>query len=330
MYHFQRKPRAIGNFSLEFVFQDVRQRLSDRILFTVIIANELSNGVIRRIKNIFQAYRSQGPVNHITGDIHYIALLMKKNKTILTIHDCGFMVTKNPLKRWALKWFWLKIPVWKSKYVTSVSTKTKEDIIRYTRCKDSKIKVIPVAVSDYYVPVPKQFNAAYPVLLQIGTAPNKNLARVITAIAGLKCKFVIVGEISTEHKKLLEEFHIDYINEYNISADRMRQHYIDCDIVVYASTLEGFGMPIIEANCVERVVIAGNNSSMPEVGSTAACYVDALSVNAIREGIERVIRDDQYRNELIANGRTNKLRFNGDRIAEMYFDLYQQVSRKAI
>jgi len=325
VYHFQRKPRSAGNYSLEFIFQDVRNRLSDRVKFTVIIANHLSNGFVMRVKNILQVWKAQGPINHVTGDIHYITLLMSRHKTILTILDCGFMSEKNPLKRWIFKWIWLNIPVSKSTYITAISEMTKADIVKYSGCAPEKIFVIPVAISDQFVPFPREFNTTRPVLLQIGTAPNKNIERLIKAIDGMSCSLVIIGKLSDVHKELLNQHHIDFVNKLNLSQEEIIREYIDCDLVVFASTLEGFGMPILEANCVERPVVAGDNSSMPEVGGNAACYVDAYSEQSIRQGIERVIHDTDFRNQLLINGRENRKRFNADHIADMYYDLYKRL-----
>jgi glycosyltransferase involved in cell wall biosynthesis len=325
VYHFQRKPRASGNFSLEFIFQDVRNRLADRVQFTVIIANHISNGFFKRFKNMWQAWRQQGPINHVTGDIHYITLFMAKRKTILTILDCGFMNEKNPLKRWILKWFWLKIPVWKSAYITAISSTTKADIIKYSGCSENKVVVIPVAISEKFVPAPRVFNTSCPVLLQIGASPNKNIERLIRAIEGLHCQLVIIGKLSDYQINLIAHHQINFVNKFNISQEEIIQEYENCDIVVFASTLEGFGMPILEANTVERPVLAGNNSSMPEVGGNAAFFVDANSEQSIRQGIERLIQDDKFRNQLLVNGRENRKRFQADHIANMYFELYQRI-----
>ena len=85
-------------------------------------------------------------------------------------------------------------------------------------------------------------------------------------------------------------------------------------------------MPIIEANCIERVVVTSNISSMPEVAENAACLVDPYSVNSIREGFEKVISNDFYRDNLISNGRANKIRFDANKIAFLYLDVYKQLS----
>ena len=60
---------------------------------------------------------------------------------------------------------------------------------------------------------------------------------------------------------------------------------MNTDILSFVSTYEGFGMPIVEANAIGRVVVTSNVLSMPEVAGNAAHLVDPFDVNSIREGI---------------------------------------------
>jgi len=320
--HFQRRQRTEGNFSLEFIFEDVRENLAGKINFKVVYAKYFSNGIFKRLANMLDSVKHQSDINHVTGDIHYINLLFDKNKTILTVLDCGFMYLGNAIGRSIYKLFWLTLPEKKSKYITAISTATKSEIVKFTGCDPSKVFVIPVAVSNLYQPRFKEFNAQCPVLLQIGTSSNKNIARLVEGISGIDCKLVIIGRVDPVLKKHLEYHRINYINKVNLSMDELYGEYVNCDIVTFISTFEGFGMPIIEGNCVERVVITGNTTSMPEVGGNAAHYVDPFSVDEIRKGMQRLITDGKYRESLIENGRKNKLRFSNEKIANMYYDLY--------
>lgn len=98
-------------------------------------------------------------------------------------------------------------------------------------------------------------------------------------------------------------------------------------MVAFASTFEGFGMPIIEANITGRVVVTSNTSSMPEVAANAAEFVNPLDVEDIRRGFLKVINEDAYREQLIENGFTNAKRFNKQTIANQYFNLYRTIAK---
>lgn len=327
--HIQRKRRANSNFSLEFIFTDVRERLKHRFDFSLIIASKTSNGLWNRLINIVQVCIQQGNINHVTGDIHYVTYLLRKRGTILTILDCGFMNEPNRFKRWIFKFFWLTLPVQRARYITAISTATKQDIIRYTGCDEEKITVIPVAVDEIYKPFYKAFNTDQPRLLQIGTAVNKNVERLIEAIQGLPCTLVVIGRLTEAQTKMLNDLNIRYENRMNLTQEEVYEEYCRADIVTFVSTFEGFGMPIIEANCVERPVIAGNNSSMPEVGADAAYFVEATNVEQIREGILNLINDSGLRDNLISKGRINKTRFSNETIANRYGAIYEEALKSS-
>ncbi len=324
---FQRRPRTGFSFSLEYIFEDVRNRLKDKIDARVFISRCYNDGYYSKMINIIEAAFRQGKeVNHVTGEVHFLDLLMNRKTVVLTILDCGMMVRKTGISQKIVQWLYLSAPVSKARIVTAISEETKKEIIAFTGCSFDKIKVIPVAVSPLYTPYPKEFNHDKPVILQIGTGYNKNILRLILSLKGISCHLTIVGQLSQEYLDALTSNNIDFSNEYNISNNRLLEKYKECDLLSFISTLEGFGMPIVEANCIERPVITSNISSMPEVAGNAACLVDPYNINDIRQGIIKIIEDKDYRDELLKNGRQNKLRFDGDRIAEMYYELYLKVA----
>jgi glycosyltransferase involved in cell wall biosynthesis len=324
---FHRRPRQVGNFSIERVFDIVRARLPTDIKPTKYVLSRESKGLLARLQIALEASRHQADVNHITGDIHFIALLLNRKRTILTIHDVLFMEHPNPLARWLLYWFWLELPIHHAKIVTVVSEATKKQLSKYIACPPGKVRVVHNPVDTQFEAVPKPFNKDHPVILQVGTAHNKNIARLIGALVGIPCQLKIIGRLSDDHVAKLKEAGLDYQIAWNLSDEQMRQQYIDCDMVVLASTHEGFGLPIIEGNMVGRPVITSNVSSLPEVAGNAAHLVDPYSPASIREGVLKVIHDDEYRSQLIANGFKNCLRFDPETIAGQYAALYREVAR---
>jgi len=324
---FYRKPRVAGNFSIEFLFQHIQNALPPHVRTRTAISRHESNGLWPRVYNAWEAARRQADINHVTGDVHFLTLLMRKRKTVLTIHDCGFMKHPSAAARAVLRWFWLVLPVARSRVVTVVSQATKDEVLRYVSCNPDKIRVIPNFISDRYAPRPKPFNARRPVILQVGTAFNKNVERLIEALAGIPCQLVIIGKLTEAQVVLLARHRINYANAYNLSEEELVRQYEGCDLLAFVSTYEGFGMPILEAQTVERPVVTSNVLSMPEVAGGGACLVDPYSVTAIREGILRVIGDEVYRNGLIAKGRENVKRYSLTSVAGTYTRLYEEMRK---
>lgn len=323
---FHRKPRAVGNYSVEFIFEDVRRRLNDLIKARTAYSTYESTGLFKRLYNCVEAMFRQGDVNHVTGDINYLGLLLSKRRTIHTILDCVHLTSSAGLKYKVLRLFWLAIPARRSRYLTAISESTRQEILKHVQCDPAKIKVIYVAISGRFKRKDQPFNKQRPRILQVGTAHNKNIPRLISALEGIPCVLEIIGKHNPEYEQMLKDRNIAYEYKWGLTDDEMLQRYEAADIIALASTYEGFGMPILEGQAVGRPVISANVFSMPEVAGDAACLVDPFDVQSIRQGIQKIIEDDAYRNAMVQKGFENIRRFHPQAIAMQYFELYKEIA----
>ncbi len=322
---FFRKRRADVKFvSIENSFATMMSAFPKTSKFSLVSfeSNFESNSWRNRWRAIREVRNHVADVNHITGDVHFLVFGLPKSRTILTIHDCGFLHNKSTLQRWVLWLIWLRLPIARCRIVTTVSEATKQDILRLVPCKPKKIVVVPTVINTLFERRDKVFNKKKPTILHIGITENKNLKRHIVALRGLSCTLHIIGKISDDVLLLLKNNQITFKNSLNLTDEEVFEAYIEADILLFCSTLEGFGMPILEAQTVGRAVVTSNVSAMPEVAGAGACLVDPLSISAIRGGVERVISDDFYRESLISAGFDNIKRFQADSVARQYEALY--------
>ena len=323
--YFERKPdKEYG--SIETVFRVVRSLLPGDISCELRTSRFRSEGLLKRVYNVFEAAARQDQVNHIGGDVHFLTLLMSRRRTILTIHDLVGLTRGTWGQRKLIEWLWYRLPIRKAAFVTAVSSATREQLVKLLGPSHVPIRVVPDCISPVFVPMPQPFRNERPIVLAVGTAPNKNLVRLAEALRGIPCTLRIVGMIGPEQREALLKTGVDYENRHHLNEDEMLETYASSDLLAFPSMYEGFGMPILEAQTVERPVVTSRVTSMPEVAGDGACLVDPLDVWSIRAGVLRVIHDAPYREAILAAGRVNRERFTAARIAEAYAQVYREVS----
>lgn len=312
-------------------------------LFDIVInALELANIIIKEVPekritsrkiwaNLQWVRKHRGEVNHITGDVHYIAFATGRN-TVLTIHDAYSSLSGSLFKKLIIKLFWFWLPALIVKRITTISEKSKRELEKIIPFAKRKICVIPnpynpkLLDSDQHMDEEQITNTSKPIILHLGTKSNKNLERTIEALDGLPYKLYIIGQLTDLQVDLLVKHQIDFHSYFNLPYSEVATLYHQCDVVCFASLYEGFGMPIIEAQLVGKPVVASAIDPMPWVaGKDGACLVDAYSVASIRNGVTKVIENQAYRQKLVKNGRINVQRFEPTKIARMYEDVYREV-----
>ena len=291
---FFRKKTIVFN-SIENVFNALSQYL---VAEKVELPHE-SKGLTPRLKNIRFVLQFNRQLSHITGHYHYLLWFPFAKKVILTIHDVEALKRKSGFKKWLFKKLWFDIPIRNAKVVTTISKFSKSEILSLGNYR-TPIKVIHNQLTLPLSFSPQAFNSKVPRILHLGTKKNKNLARTVQALKGVKCHLIIIGNPDTELLNLLKIDDILHTIRTNLSQEQVIEEYKNCDLVSFVSTYEGFGLPIIEAQAVGRSVITSNVASMPEVAGNGALLVDPFSVEEIRNGILKIINDSELRESLIA------------------------------
>jgi len=129
-----------------------------------------------------------------------------------------------------------------------------------------------------------------------GADSRKNLKGLVAAHAEYRRKgdglpLVVIGSGFDDRKAdLLRISSVDALIFTGLVPDAVKWWAIrTARAVLYPSTWEGFGLPILEALAVGTPVLAGRGGAQPEVGGNAVVYVDVHDHEALLAGIDEVI-----------------------------------------
>lgn len=323
------RSKLLKYYSIENVFGAVLQEMPAKIEIESLYVNKpgfrLSNLIFLRR---FVKRRSRDTIYHVTGDIHYVVFAFPRKNCLLTIHDCVFINKRKGLKRWILKKLFLDWPVWYVPLITVISGKTKDEIISLTGCNPDKIRIINNPVSAGIRFSHKSFNISKPVLLFIGTTPNKNLDRVIEALRGLSCTMDIIGEPGDTQILKLKEYNIHYVLEKDLTNEEMANRYDMADVVLFPSLYEGFGLPVIEGFKAGKPVLTSGISPMKEISGEAAWLVDPYSPESIRSTLDMIINDQITRESKVELGISLAEEYTSEKIASQYHRVYKELYKQ--
>ncbi len=228
--------------------------------------------------------------------------------------------------------------------ILTVSNAARQDIARYLRVRPSKISVTPNAVPPDFgqnitAQSTKAVRAKYglgsaPYVLSVGVLqPRKNLPRLIEAFGRVldahpdkPHRLVIVGK-----KGWGDESHNSppYVTTTGyVPDDDLPSLYAGATLFAYPSLYEGFGLPILEAMACDCPVLTSDCSSMPEVAGEAAQLVNPYSVEAIAQGLSRVLDDAGWQQELRQKGRARVAYFTVERQAQTTLEAYRAATQR--
>ena len=122
----------------------------------------------------------------------------------------------------------------------------------------------------------------------------------------------IKSKIKTANENLDREAigYFDFVSE-----DELLALYSSCEINIYLSDYEGFGLPVIEAQFFGKPVITSYNSSLVEVGNNSVEFVENNTTEEIYKSLIKIISDESYKEDLIRRGEENIKRFDWGKCA---------------
>lgn len=265
-----------------------------------------------------------------------------KNKhaiNIITVHDFTYEYFVSGIKK-KMHSLQKYQAIRNSDHIICISENTKNDLLKFLPDVDeNKIAVIPNGISDDYFVLPQEnISVNLPFekneyLLYVGSRDHyKNFDLVLDVIASSKFKLVIAGKPLNNLEKTIINKKIA-IEKYkclnNISNQNLNLLYNNAFALLYPSSYEGFGIPVLEAQKAGCPVIAYNGSSIPEIIGDTPLLLDDLSVEDILSKLD-IISNDQQREQIIKKGIENANQYTWDNTFNKVLTLYKKAWTNSI
>ncbi len=294
-----------------------------------ILWNSLHLNPLQKILPSIHAFHSwdwlQPPDEHLPliSTIHDLAILKfpdTAHPKILAMHQKSWQILKE-----------------RGAEIIAVSQSTRKDIVEHLHFPPEKVHVIYEALpqetidvaehldEEEYETIKEKLQLTRPYLFFVGTRePRKNLARLVEAWRPLAkdLDLIIAGDEGwDEFDETVEGLRFFG----RVTAKELAVLYGECEVFVYPSLYEGFGLPILEAFYHGVPVVTSNISSMPEVAGNAAELVDPQSVEGIRGGIMKILQESKEDQQKRLQRMIIRLQlFHWERVGEETVRVYQR------
>lgn len=295
---------SLGVGGKVFTHYNNNSRISDISLNNFQIYN------LNNVKNSYQeisrllAQESSNIILHPTYYSKNIIRLSKPNsKLVLTVFDMISELFPERRPRFKRVMDEKKFSIKKADHIISISEQTKNDLVRIYKIPEEKITVTYLGSNLHQVPEVKlNPEVRKPFLLYVGKRHGyKNFINFVKAYSqsnSLKNNFFIVaiggGKFTKNEIVQFENLGISNLL-IHVEADDvlLAAYYRNAACLVYPSLYEGFGLPPVEAMSLNCLVIASSEGSIPEICKNAAIYFNPMSIDSIRNCLEKALEDQQ-------------------------------------
>jgi glycosyltransferase involved in cell wall biosynthesis len=276
---------------------------------------------------------------------HFLLPVVRPCPAVATIHDVIYLACPEDLPSFAGRLYYRTMMNACSRMATRIvtdSAHSKAEIIRYLRADPEKIEVVYPAVDPFFqsgshpadlASARSKFGIDRDYILYAGIyKPRKNHVRLLEAFRlllknGIQSQLVIAGPMAAAEPvlhRLAQQLgiaqHVIFTG-FVTDAD-LRALYSAARVYVCPSLYEGFGFTVLEAMACGTPVVCSSSTSLPEVAGKAALYFDPHKPGEMAAQLRSAFSDDAMRKSLIANGRSNLLRFSWEVAARQTLAAY--------
>ncbi len=286
--------------------------------------------------------------------VQYTAPLACSVPVVVSVHDVSFLEHPEyftPSRARQLQWT-VRRTVKRAARILTGSDFSRAAILKvYGDLEEDQVVVVPNAAAPEFRPIPREtaaaavrqrFGIAGPMVLSVGDLqPRKNqigligaFARLVTQYPQLRHTLLLAGKETWFAERVRQAARSSGVEDRIrfsgfVSDDDLLQLYNACDLFVFPSFYEGFGLPALEAMACGRAVVCSNTSALPEVVDGAAILFDPYAVDEMVRALRDVLLDSELRCRMERLGLQRAAHFSWQKTAERTLDVYRDVAERA-
>lgn len=262
--------------------------------------------------------------------------------SIPVIHDLNHEHRPGDIPPAVRRYYQKHFPLFASRAtrVVTVSGFSAADIASTYGINRAVIDVVPNGVAGLFSPplpgeaaeTRNEFSSGRPYFLFVSNfSPRKNIETVIRAWerfrdgGGGDHLLLLAGRrlfLTREMDRMIREspYEKDIIFTGTVTRDRLRRLYGAAGALLFVPWLEGFGIPVVEAQRCGTPCILSDTTSLPEVSGGAALCVSPADADGIAEAMRRIVTDKALQQRLSREGMVNSLRYTWEEAADKMWE----------
>lgn len=285
--------------------------------------------------------------------VQYTAPLYCPTPLVVSVHDVSFLEHPEYFTRFRAMQLRCTVrrTVRAAAKILTPSEFSKRSILAAYELDEEKVEVLPNGVASAFRPISREVaqrsvrasrGLEAPFILTVGDLqPRKNhlglisaFEQMVSAHPQLPHHLVMVGketwygptiQAAIRRSSVASRIHLTGF----VSDEELLRLYGACDLFVYPSFYEGFGLPILEAMACGRAVACSNTSAMLEVADSAAILFDPHAESELVLAMRDLLLNPELRTRMERLGTQRAAMFSWERTAAKTLDLYYQVAGNA-